>query len=65
MDLPKEHRVRIHSTNVRERLNGEIGRNADVVGNFPNVAAIRRLAGALLVAQNDEHAIRKRYLGSD
>jgi len=62
MDFPKEHRVKIHSTNVLERLNGEIKRRADVVGIFPNEAAIRRLAGALLLEQNDEYAIQKRYM---
>ena len=62
MDFPKEHRVKIHSTNVLERLNGEIKRRADVVGIFPNETAIRRLAGALLLEQNDEYAIQKRYM---
>ncbi|MCA3179021.1 MAG: IS256 family transposase [Burkholderiaceae bacterium] len=63
MDFPKEHRVKIHSTNVLERLNGEIKRRADVVGIFPNERAIRRLVGALLLEQNDEYAIQKRYMG--
>lgn len=62
MDFPKEHRVKIHSTNVLERLNGEIKRRADVVGIFPNEASIRRLVGALLLEQNDEYAIQKRYM---
>ena len=62
MDFPKEHRVKIHSTSVLERRNGEIKRRADVVGIFPNEAAIRRLAGALLLEQNDEYAIQKRYM---
>jgi putative transposase len=62
MDFPKEHRVKIHSTNVLERLNGEIKRRADVVGIFPNDKAIIRLVGALLMEQNDEYAIQKRYM---
>jgi transposase-like protein len=62
MDFAKEHRVKIHSTNVLERLNGEIKRRADVVGIFPNEASIRRLVGALLLEQNDEYAIQKRYM---
>jgi putative transposase len=62
MDFPKEHRVKIHSTNVLERLNSEIKRRADVVGIFPNEASIRRLVGALLMEQNDEYAIQKRYM---
>ena len=62
LDFPKEHRVKIHSTNVLERLNGEIKRRANVVGIFPNEAAIRRLVGALLMEQNDEYAIQNRYM---
>jgi putative transposase len=62
LDFPKEHRVKIHSTNVLERLNGEIKRRANVVGIFPNEASIRRLVGALLMEQNDEYAIQNRYM---
>lgn len=62
MDFPKEHRVKIHSTNVLERLNGEVKRRADVVGIFPNDKSIMRLVGALLMEQNDEYAIQKRYM---
>ena len=62
MDFPKEHRVKIHSTNVLERLNGEVKRRAEVVGIFPNDKAIIRLVGALLMEQNDEYAIQKRYM---
>ncbi len=65
MDFPKEHRAKIHSTNTLERLNGEVKRRADVVGIFPNEAAIRRLVGALLMEQNDEYAIQKRYMSLD
>jgi len=56
MGFPREHRTKIHSTNPIERLNGEIKRRTDVVGIFPNEAAIRRLVGAILLEQNDEWA---------
>jgi putative transposase len=39
-----------------------IKRRADVVGIVPNEAAVRRLVGALLLEQNDEYAIQKRYM---
>ena len=63
MSFPKEHRTKLHSTNPLERLNGEIKRRTNVVGIFPNEAAITRLIGAILHEQNDEWAVqRARYM---
>ncbi|CAO3372758.1 Mobile element protein [Azospirillum argentinense] len=49
----------IHSTNPLERLNGEIKQRTEVVGIFPNEAAITRLIGAILLERNDEWAVQR------
>jgi transposase-like protein len=63
MSFPAQHRAKLHSTNPLERLNGEIKRRTEVVGIFPNEAAITRIVGAILLEQNDEWAVqRSRYI---
>jgi transposase-like protein len=62
MDFPMEHWAQISSTNPLERVNKEVKRRSDVIGIFPNDDAIIRLVGALMLEQNDEWAVARRYM---
>jgi len=62
--FPQSHWRKIWSTNPLERVNREVKRRTEVVGVFPNPAALLRLSGAVLVEIHDEWAVasERRYL---
>ena len=65
LNFPQEHWRKVWSTNPLERLNKEIKRRTNVVGIFPNDAAIVRLVGAQLLEQQEEWQLERRRFFSE
>ena len=65
MAFPPEHWTKLRSTNPLERVNREIGRRCDVVGILPNDPPRSAWPGALLIEQNDEWIVCRRYLSEE
>lgn len=61
MSLPTEMRRPLRTSNLIERLNGELKRRSDVIKIFPNAASIIRLMGSVTIDYN-ETLFRKKKL---
>lgn len=64
LDFPAEHRRRIRTNNVQERMNREIKRRSRVVQVFPSAESMLRLVGAAC-AEQDEDWSSRRYISPE
>ena len=60
MVLPEEVRVTLRTSNMIERLNGELKRRSDVIKVFPNAASLLRLMGAVTIEHSDTLTMRRK-----
>lgn len=66
LDLPSEHRRRLHSTNMLERLNRELKKRTRKVSIFPNEGSLVRLYGAMLMEIDEGWGTEeRRYLNME
>lgn len=62
--FPEEHRKRLRTNNMLERLNREIKRRTRIVGIFPNEASCLRLITAVVMETSEGWLLAKRYLSA-
>ncbi len=62
--FPSAHWRQIRSTNPLERLNKELRRRVRVVGIFPTRESVVRLVGMMLLEQDDEWKVGRRYFSA-
>lgn len=62
LHLPEQHRKKMRTTNMLERVNKELNRRTRVAGLFPNESSLLRLVSAVLMELDEEWQTGKRYL---
>lgn len=63
--MPAEHRKRLRTTNMLERINKEVKRRTRVATLFPNEASLLRLASAILMEISEDWISQAVYLNME
>lgn len=62
LSFPREHRLKVRTNNVCERVNAELKRRARVVQAFPSEASALRLLGAVCEEQEGDWEVGNRFM---
>ena len=62
LSFPREHRIKIRTNNVQERMNCELKRRAKVVQAFPSTDSVLRLLGGIVDEINADWESGSRFM---
>ena len=65
LSFPREHRVKIRTNNVQERMNCEPRRRAKVVQTFPSTGSVLRLLGGIVDEVNADWASENLFMSKE
>ena len=65
LSFPREHRVKIRTNNVQERMNCELKRRAKVVQTFPSTGSVLRLLGGIVDEVNADWASENLFMSKE
>ena len=65
LSFPREHRIKIRTNNVQERMNCELKRRAKVVQTFPSTGSVLRLLGGIAGEVNADWASENLFMSKE
>ena len=65
LSFPREHRIKIRTNNVQERMNCELKRRTKVVQTFPSTGSVLRLLGGIVDEVNADWASENLFMSKE